>query len=80
LMPHFGISVEPDTVFKVTMESIREWVSIVKDLLDEGYTQDVIEARMVEHVKCKGLNEPIPMYVINSIRNSVRGIINYCSR
>ncbi len=77
LMPHFGISVEPDTVFKATIEGIREWVGMIKDSLDEGYTQDVIEARMIEHVKCNGLNEPIPTYVINSIRNSVRGIINY---
>ncbi|MEM3916501.1 MAG: MBL fold metallo-hydrolase [Candidatus Nitrosocaldus sp.] len=84
LMPHFGISTEPDTVFKETVESIGEWVGMIRYLLDEGYAQDAIEVRMIEHVKSKSKDkgngredEPIPAYVINSIRNSVRGVINY---
>lgn len=78
LMPHFGISSEPDAVFNATKEGINEWVGIIRQLLSEGYSHKAIEDRMVEHVKKGGM--PPPSYIINSIRNSVKGIITYLTR
>lgn len=79
-MPHFGISSEPDAVFNATREGINEWVGIIRQLLSEGYSHKAIEDRMVEHVKYKKSGIPPPPYIINSIRNSVKGIITYLTR
>lgn len=83
LMPHFGINGEPDAVFRATIESIMEWMGMIRQLLDEKHTQDAIESSMIEYVKSKqrrrGDDESMPPYVINSIRNSTRGMITYLS-
>ncbi|MDW8275145.1 MAG: MBL fold metallo-hydrolase [Candidatus Nitrosocaldus sp.] len=83
LMPHFGVSHEPDSVFDATTASIKEWLGMIKGLLDDGYSSDAVEDEMIGYVRSKGKgkgNDAPPQYVLNSVRNSVKGIIGYLKR
>jgi len=77
LMPHFGISHEPQRIFDATLDSISEWVFIISSNKDEDIKN--LENSMIGYVASKTnvSIDSIPEYVKSSIRNSTKGIYAY---
>jgi glyoxylase-like metal-dependent hydrolase (beta-lactamase superfamily II) len=78
LMPHFGISYEPQRIFYATLDSISEWVSMISSNEDIKSVESV-ENSMIEYVASKAnvSIDSMPEYVKSSIRNSTKGIYAY---
>jgi glyoxylase-like metal-dependent hydrolase (beta-lactamase superfamily II) len=75
LMPHFGISDKPSSVFNSTLASIDEWVSLVQGLIDDINKKRVRGEGEVRGVDEQGIdaNTNLTLKILES------SIINYVS-
>jgi glyoxylase-like metal-dependent hydrolase (beta-lactamase superfamily II) len=75
LMPHFGISDKPSSVFDSTLASIDEWVSLVQGLIDDINKKRVRGEGEVRGVDEQGIdaNTNLTLKILES------SIINYVS-
>jgi len=83
LMPHFGISYEPSSVFNSTLASIDEWVSLVQGLIDdinkggEEEVRGVDEQGIDANTTLKILESSIINHVSSTARVTVDSIPEY---
>ena len=80
LLPHYGLNLETDRVFRETREKVPEWVKDVGEMKSAGKELDGISESMEARVKKEAGVDELAVYARVSVRSSVMGILHYLSK